>query len=508
MSNQYCSNSSESDCSIIYSFYVLVKKYCSIDVPESMSQISSPQSIMINKSGDNLETGLNLNNCSAVGTSTANVKFAGVAHSQSIVLVSDLSKSMDTDVVSGGTAIPAVERLKSALITPETGFLDRVYNIVKNWPLEFSVRIGLVAYNKTIVGAQGLTNIVFPGNLDNLKNLISAYSTNYETNTLLALNRAEEILAASPSDAQKIAILMSDGIPGVEGFPVPSNPRCIYDPYIRPCDYMCTGTVWPDCSKPPTCTPILQYQVGCACIDNSCDCGGIFPNCTPEATCPPGQVQYGCTAADCRTIKPPPTTVYNNLNRAFKFFADLFKPESALAVTAQTQCLQRSCSNIYLPRLCTDDDYTLRCDWNYAFMHNCDLTSDVNTQAQAMKDAGISLYTIYYDTSNSSEAKQRMCAWSSNNGVGCDVEEYTFAGTDIIKMINKVLGRIVTKPKEVKIGSSNIIDLEPTLMTSENTAEFSGLSCGKIAPLVTYTNSGYLEFSNIKINYCPAKLHP
>jgi len=75
-------------------------------------------------------------------------------------------------------------------------------------------------------------------------------------------------------------------------------------------------------------------------------------------------------------------------------------------------------------------------------------------------------------------------------------------------MINKVLGRIITKPKDITISSSNVNDSDPTAIVSyANGTSLTGLSCGTVKPLVKYSNSGYLELSNLKLNYCGARLH-
>jgi hypothetical protein len=126
-----------------------------------------------------------------------------------------------------------------------------------------------------------------------------------------------------------------------------------------------------------------------------------------------------------------------------------------------------------------------------------------------LKNNGISLYTIYYNTSNTLEPKQRMCNWSSNSGIDCDNNTFTFSGSDIDAMIKNVLGRIVTKPKDVTVALTPIVDSDVASTTSfVDDALVNSLSCGLINPKVTYTNTGYLEFSDIKIDYCGAKLHP
>jgi len=517
IADQYCANSSEEECSIIYSFSVLVKKYCSIAAPESTLHINISKSSTINNSGEVWDTGANLTDCSAVAPSSVDINYVGKANSKAIVLISDLSKSMDTNITSNGVTETAINRLKSALTDSGTGFLDRVYKIINNWPSDFSIKIGLVAYNSKVVSFQNLINLALPGSLANLKQTINTYTTDYQTNTLVAFNKAEEILSSiTDSTVEKIIILMSDGIPGVDGYVI-SNPHC----EINTCD--CGGT-WPNCTEcctqlclystpksspkckaPEVCKPIVQYSFCGKCYDYTCSCGGTYPNCIPDRTdCPPGQL------ADCNTCytpPPPPHSVYNTNMDWKEFFSSLFKVEPAGAATTQSQCIYQSCEKAFPNFHCYGANEYMAC--NYAWTLNCDLTGDVNAETNTIKNSGISIYTIYYDTAGTSVPKQKMCDWSSNNGVDCDNNVNTFAGTDINTMINKVLGRIVTKPKDVKVGSYSVIDPEPTAFT--NTAvgtKIDGLNCGVIRPIVTYSSNGYLEFSNLQLNYCPAKLHP
>jgi len=507
ISDEYCENSSEAECSIIYSFDLLVKGYCSITDPKSTLQATASQTFTIRKTGDVLNTGINLNDCLMVGTSSADIKFIGQAHNQVIALVSDLSKSMDTNVIFDNVSESAISRLKKALAANETGFLDKIYNIISNWPTEYSIKIGLIAYNKTIVSYQNLVNLALPGSLANLKNIINSYSTDYQTNTLAALNKAEEMLKPiTDPNTKKVVILMSDGIPGIDGYSS-FTPQCVKGT----CD--CGGT-YPDCFSccqkdyclwylpadsadckyyelEKTCAHNTQYY--CCngknrCCDNYCPCGGTYPYCN---NCP---------------VTTQPHSSYNEKTDWERFFSGLFKIKSAQAITTQNKCVWKDCGTLYPDFKCGNDEWE-NCFGNYKI--NCDLSDDVNIEASALKNLGTSIYTIYYDTSGTSTPKQQMCDWSSNNGTNCNNNEYAFSGSDIDAMINKVLGRVITKPKNVKVGSYNIIDSAPaSLVSNVIGAEIGGLTCGAIEPTITYLDDGYLEFSNLKINYCPAKLHP
>jgi len=381
--------------------------------------------------------------------------------------------------------------------------LDSIYGIASNWPPAYSIKIGLIGYNSSVVSKQSPINLVAPGSLGTLKNSINNYSTNFETNTLKALNEAELLLdTVTDPGVEKIVILMSDGIPGIDGYAI-KNPYC-YTPSPPSCS--CGGT-YPDCDAWPSCTLdewISWSSSGCTCIPRTCYCGGTYPNCDAEASCPSGQLQGGCTVDDCYT---PAHSSFNPFQKLKYFFAKLLKPESAQAVTTQTQCIYKSCEAAFPDFSCNNSDEIISC--GYYWELNCDLTPDVNNQADVIKGKGIALYTIYYNTSNTLEPKQKMCDWSSNNGVGCDDNVYTFAGSDINLMINRVLARIVTKPKDVIVGSSIITDNSLASTTSfVSGALIDSLTCGAIAPKVTFSNNGHLEFSNLKLNYCPAKLHP
>lgn len=491
ISDAYCPNSSPAECSSNYSFSLKVLKYCSINLPGSTLYKELQQTVTVSNSGDNLNTGLFLSDCSEIGTSSMDVKFIGEAHSQAITFVSDLSKSMDANITIAGVSQPAVTRLKSALTKPTTGFLDSVYGIASTWPSQYFIKVGLIAYNTGVVSNQPLTNLVTSGNLSSLKNIINNYTTYYQTDTLSALNAAETALAGvTDPNTEKIVILMSDGIPGVDGYSI-KNPYC-YTPTE------CADNL-------PTC-PEGQYQIGCEtsyCYTPSCYCGGTWPYCDSPASCPNGYIQGGCTASDCYL-----DTNHSSFNpfQKFRQFLTKLKVKPAKATTVRNECAIKSCSQAF-PNFSCPSNQQMSC--SYYWTLNCDLTPDVDKQANIIKSQGISLYTIYYDTSGTSTPKQRMCNWSSNNGVNCDNNTYAFAGSDIDTMIKKVLGRIVTKPKDVTVGNSVIIDEDTASTTSfVSGALVGGLSCGAITPKVTFSNNGYLEFSNIKLNYCPAKLHP
>jgi len=539
ISDQYCKNSSDAECSSIYTFSVLVQKYCSVDSPGSTTQLNLAGPYKIAETGDYLDTSVDLNDCSAVGTSSVDVTYSGESHSQAIVLVSDLSSSMETNV---GTS-SAISQLRDALAADNTGFLDRLYNIISAWTLQYSVNLGLVAYNSTIVDSQSLMNLAFSNRLTYLKSIINSYSSGDGTNTLAGLNKAEEYLSTiTDSSVEKIVILMSDGIPGVDGHKndlycfTPgcacggTYPNCVPEPicpsnetysqnsdgtcsacyvYKQPC--YCGKDSSGNCNPfPPTCYTYGQtywtsdWMVSCACVSETCEhfydsCshplspGDIPPNCS-HPSCPNG---YNTSTCQCN-----PSSAFNSFYQKIIAIFDIFKTNSAMAITNQTQCISNNCSN----SVCPQGQITQYCD--NSLVINCDLTPDVNTEATQLKNEGVSLYTIYYNTSNSSTPAVNMCNWSSNNGQSCANNTYAFAGTDISSMIDKVLGQVVTKPKQVYVGTSQITDSDMATTTSfVSGAAINSFTCGQIRSKVTYSNNGNLVFSNLKLNYCAKKLH-
>jgi hypothetical protein len=492
ISDAYCANSSPAECSVTYSFSLKVIKFCSVNVAGSTIYKEIPQTFTVSNSGDTLNTGLHLDDCSEIGTSSMDVKFIGESHSQAIVLVSDLSSSMEALINIGGVNQTAIARLKSALTKTGSGFLDSVYNIAVTWPSQYFIKVALIAYNTGVVRDQPLTNLVTTGNLGSLKTIINNFSTYYQTETLAALNAAEVSLASvTDPNIEKIVILMSDGIPGIDGYTF-SNPYC-YTPTPS------------ECTPQPAC-PDGQYQIGCTssyCYTPTCSCGGTWPNCDSPASCCCGEVQGGCTSNDCYM---PAHSSFNPFEKFKKFISKLLTVKTAEATTIKRECTYLGCAAAFPSFSCPSDQY-LSCYGSYVL--NCDTTPDVNKQASLLKSQGVALYTIYYNTSNTLEPKQKMCDWSSNNGLDCDNNTYAFSGSDIDTMIKKVLGRIVTKPKDVVVANSQVIDGDIASSTSFVSGSLvGGLTCGTVAPKVTFTNNGYLEFSNIKLNYCPAKLHP
>jgi hypothetical protein len=144
---------------------------------------------------------------------------------------------------------------------------------------------------------------------------------------------------------------------------------------------------------------------------------------------------------------------------------------------------------------------------------NKDISGDVTTQAESLKTSGVEIYGIYYNTSAAPEMSDKMCSWSSNNGIDCDQEKYFYDGADIDTMFDKVLQQIILKPKEIMLSSSvTITDSEENKINTPS-ATFnidSALDCSSSPQEipVTFSGDGYLEFSNLVFYTCPKKLHP
>lgn len=479
--DQYCAQSSQEACSVISNFNLTVKKYCSLTIPQSTREVKLlPSPYKIEVSGQKINIGHSLADCSSVGNSRVDVKYTGVGRNQAIVFVLDLSKSMDTNVAGA----PAIQQLKSALTASE-GVFKKLYDVGSQFTAGYSLKVGLVGFNSAVY-PYNLVDIAGTGELNNLKNQVNNYSTNYETNTLAALNKAEQLLQSiTDSNVDKYIVLMSDGIPGIDRV-VSSGGSCVSVPSFPPCETA-------DCppGQASTC-----YKT---CYTPACGCGGAWPNCVyPD--CP-----YG--ALDCNTCAspppPPPHSGFNYKSLIKLVFNNLFLPREAGAITEQTQCLNlNDCAQ------CGNNSYNPGCVTSNTY--DCDIGSDVNVQADYLKSRGVNFYSIYYNTSGQVAAEQKMCQWSNNNGLNCGNNSYFFSGTDISLMFDKVLGGIVHKPKNVKIETAGIVDGRPFSITSYNPGiNFDpALRCGQTELGVTYSDLGYLEFSNMEFNYCPAKLHP
>jgi len=483
--DQYCAQSSSAECSIEASFNVKVDKYCSLDILSSTQEanlLSTPYKIDV--SGQKINFGSSLPSCSTIGNSRVDIKYTGPKRSQVIVFVLDLSKSMDANV--GDPPAPAVNQLKKAL-TEDDGVFKKLYDAgLKLNSFGSFLKVGLIGYNSG-VDLYNPVNIADSGELNNIKEEVNNYSTDYETDTLKALNEAEKMLATvTGADIDKYIVLMSDGTPAVTQ--KTSSGTCCVE-YKPACP--CASETWPNChtcqsDETPICSPPW-------CVPAGCPCGGQ-PPCT-YPTCP-------CGRSGCNCISPCGSSF--NSDSLFRIVLNnIFGIKSALAITYQTQCISGdSCGSCVYPK------YNSCCKTTTAY--DCDISDDVNNEATAMKNSGIKFYSIYYDTTNEPEAGGKMCRWSNNEGLNCDNDTYSFSGTDISLMFNKVIENIGQKPKSVKIEDLVINDNHPLDIVSQDVDVNidKALQCGRTELDVIFSGLGYLEFSNLRINYCPLKLHP
>ncbi|MCF7794814.1 VWA domain-containing protein [Patescibacteria group bacterium] len=515
ISDQYCANSTEESCSTYKDIKVVVQEYCSVNTPETLLSTNPIEEspVTVNTSGQTINIGNEAIDCSDIGNSSVDIKYIGDANSKVIIFVMDYSKSMDT-LING---IPAIDRAKAALTDDNDGVLKTIHETALELPEEHSIEVGLVIYN-TNVHSYGPLDISQESNLQQLKSNILNYNTYYQTKTLDALNEAENLLDSPEySDINKSIILMSDGYPGVDQRVISGGecyPDC-EDPECDPCPEgtyrsgtHCTcecvpRTCWcqgeyPDCST-PVCGPCpdgekrINYCT-CECAAPTCLCGGTYPNCTWPTGCECGR--SGCS---CRTNCG---SVYNDLEEDnIDNYNDL---DFKMAITEQTQCLD---TNTPCEEGCSSNQ---RCrGFDVEQNYNCDTSDDVLTQANYLKNNGVQISAIYYDTTDESGPAQKMCEWSSNNGVDCDNETYFYAGTDINKLFDDVLVNIVNKPKAVEIAEFELEDSNPHQLESflEGVNIDDALNCGYPNLAVEYTDTGYLEFSNLSYDYCPAKLH-
>lgn len=526
--DNYCSNSSVEECSNTYSFNLLVKAYCSADIPASLSTAKVPGPIIVSKSGETLNTSFDSSKCSLVASSSADIKFVGYIHAvnfnQAIEVVSDVSGSMETNVTLDGVTKKGIDWLKEAL-NKQGGFFDKIYGIAQNrLANNVEIKIDLLPYSTTVWSLTALKNIkepiniLTPGFVDSLKGVVNSLSAYGETNTLEALNEAESKLdKIKTANTKKAVILLSDGKPRVShkkytavcypncqflscrcGGPYPECPNDKYTPRdLSKCPYE-----YKLISESPKKWTYKQWVDNCgitSCYDEYCgSTNWVFD-----------ENAYKAGYQPC--VYVPPITTYNNIFKFKKFFYSIFKPEIVQATTPKNMCL-----DVYEgdknTKICPEP--TTYCqyypDWSITTINECDISDDVSKQAELMKAKGITIYTIYYNTSNSSEPEANMCRWSSNNGLKCDgTGPYAYAGTNIEVMMEKVINNLsLEKPNNVFVNGIMVNDVAPDQTESNTNISIKNLSCDNPNPVVTYQGNGSLEFTNLEINYCPAKLHP
>lgn len=523
MFDDYCASSSEQECSSLYSFDIVARQVCSSDNPKSFLKAKANGPFKVTQSGQKLNMGLVIPDCGEILGNTSSVKFIGVTktidRNQAIVIVSDTSASMQTNVEIDSEKIPAITRLQKALVD-EGGLLDSIYKFASTTERVSQglfVKIGMFQYSWTVYSKLPISNIFSIGFLDLLKTYVSWYGAYGSTDTLKALNEAEVMLdSVNDANTEKIVILISDGIPTIDKTSVDHEYYCEDDRPPCPCFLDSDRGNCRDSEKLPKLEEgLCKYRP----VDGddkrfkywSDSCGMDF-----EYNCYYGINKYetdkkdkdGNTCFDIRCYYPPSggggAASFNPYQKIKLFFASLFKIFETKAVTEHSACasvINEINQNIDCPSG-YHRDYKRK---NYS-SSICNSAADVSKQASLMKEKGITIYTIYYNTQATEGPKQNMCSWSSNNGINCDRNLYAFSGQNIDEMMKKLSSNLtMNKPKDVKVNGVNVSDPDASSLESSGVVSIDGLTCSNLNPAVTYINEGSLEFSNIEIDYCPVK---
>ncbi len=566
-SDQYCAQSSPNECSDQQDFTVTVMPYCSaFDAASARLYYSPGVEFPITSSGENIPFYNSLEDCREVGDSSMDIEFRGIARSQAIIFVLDLSSSME--ILVDGT--PAINQMKENF-TETNGILEQLYDISQGVPASIRVRVGLVGYNDStpdFYPSSGLADLGAVGTAG-LISTISAYVTDFQTNTLEALNQAERMLDPIGDDHDKIVILMSDGIPGIDCEGISRS--C--DENSCGCGRICSqdSLNWPECApngqEHAICCNGDNYTFGHCCLQGETWCNRLdicclgnrgdanYLACCPlNPTCDPqcGSPDTGCydcpiDPPTCETPTPcgdPPTcTPYVPCqcgpDDACNFLDCLdcgsnYNTESdfKIAITQQTRCISTDPDPPFLdcyllpcdnPGPCANltgchyDTYSYVCSGEQrpgtSLFLNCDLSIDVNAQATHMKtNENIVIYSIYYDTTGDPAPFDRMCDWSSANGGLCP-GPYAYSGSDIDDLLSLVITQLLNKPDTASInGLISISDPDDTIVvsTASNINFDNLLSCGlnNFDLTINYTGGGTLSVLNPSFYYCPPFLHP
>ncbi len=537
VSDQYCSYSLPNECGVNANFNLSVMPFCSVSDLSSSQNFNISGPTTINSGAGNIAIGNVLSNCSESDV-RMEIALNGRAESKAIVFVLDTSYSMEA-LIDGE---PAIDLMKNVMANNANNILDRLYSIASNLPNSYHVYVGLVSFNKNIeaypaTSTGGLVNISDAGELTALKSEINSYVTDFETNTLEALNEAEKKLnTISDPSVEKNIILLSDGEPII------MQNLAVQDCYDDTCgcDRMCPsnsdvgGVCLPLSSS--CCNFGRSYcynQAKCcdddrgvggvswyACCPKQCYQGwddricpinpllpSIWPdNCTStipfdDSLCPCG-VRDRCNNPHCKT----------NCGLGLNDKAD-FK----IAVTAQTQCLSGQSGTCTSSDDC-DTSICQRCYTTTGHHGACNIKDDVDTEAQAIKNKGINIYSIYYDTGSSNKDINimNMCVWSSDDICSSCPNDpcggsYAFFGDDIDILFDNFLREVLMKPNTISVNGMPVDDIFPfSINTPSRVISLNPiLQCGTASQSLNFSFSGEgsLEIKNININYCPSKLH-
>ena len=481
VSDQYCGNSQETECSATVNFIITVDKWCSVDPSDlagyaNVLHMQIPSSFEMSKNEeytDDLMSALGFptfGSCSKIGNASSTVIASGVTSNKAIVFVTDTSGSMNGQFLDPIPIEPnrPIDYAKIAVIDTLNDLYTKATD--GNLPEEVSIYVGLINFSNT-VSYVDLLDISVTSNLNEFTNSVDGYSIDGGTHTLNALNRAETMLLASGAD-EKIIVLLSDGIPTDASY------------------YDCHCSCYDDCC----------WYCGCPCSDSDeweaegSSCGNHCDGHTP----------------------PSPPTTFNN-NSDFK-----------IAVTVQTECLDCSCD----PACNVSNSGCDKCNLEpnpwcaKSYNANCDISGNTATQADCLTGifhpecsivSNFKLYTIFYDTGGASNAGD-MCDWSSD--ISCPTGgTYAFSGTDVSALLESVVDGIFSKPgtladpveinEEIVPFVYNSTALTETLYGWNGLDGFLSCSDNNIRLWVNdFVGGGTITVKNTEFDYCEPLLHP
>src|SRR3989339_61663 len=453
--DQYCAGSPLNQCSVSTSFDLKVNKYCSSNQasPGFVNSIHTEPSVIYNM-------GSGINDPGAINDLMSAVALPSPNSCSTISGAVDLTASgikrdraivfvFDTSSsMDGRFLIPPPSSPNQPIDLAKAALIDAIndlYNKAITVP-QVNFQVGLIEFNDTAIN-HGVGNIGSLAIRNDFISKVNGFVINDDrgTQTLSALNMAENMLGGIQAD-DKIIILLSDGLPTDK---------------VYFCSQGC-------------------YNVSCPCC--GCPCN---PNCT------------GCGSGSGGS----------SANLDEKFQDSKFR----IAITTQTQCSDTGCG---VPPTCdTLQDIATGCTTPYSSSgisdYNCDITLDTTTQATALKNSGVEIYTIYYDTGNNF-GESIMRSWASDPKV-----DYAFAGINVAGLLDQVMANVMSSPTNVLINNS----INPGFVNNSNILTQTILSWGGISgifncantgvPLfVSFNNGGSIIFENFKIDYCETLLHP
>ena len=203
-------------------------------------------------------------------------------------------------------------------------------------------------------------------------------------------------------------------------------------------------------------------------------------------------------------------------------------------------------SDFKIAQICSytcDDGSSFPCVWRTGTGNRTITQSDdVENYSTQMKNAGISLYTIFYDTGHQSSeiydeilgyyrtintdiCPNNMCDWSSEIPGNCSEcpddpcgGEYAFSGEgeEIDELFDNALEGILSSPTDSVINgvlAGFPDDDNPNILLKEiddrSLDDLSLLSCSEATVLSgVFGNSGVIRMDDIRFEYCDPFLHP